>query len=150
MPLQYLRGRISYTTRLEQIKALLLQPDTPSTDRVARLLGHSVLAGEYKLPWILLLVHNVMYLRIAADEAVSCALYAFMCCSGKSFRELIPYAISLGGDADTIASMAGAIGGAYWGMEGIPAEWVEACEEAATAKTLADSIYDLVFPQDSN
>ena len=40
-------------------------------------------------------------------EAVPCALYAFLFCSDKSFEQLIPYAISLGGDADTIASMAG-------------------------------------------
>jgi len=42
-----------------------------------------------------------------SGEAVPCALYAFLHCSSNSFRDLIPYAISLGGDADTIACMAG-------------------------------------------
>ena len=31
--------------------------------------------------------------------------------------------ISLGGDTDTIAAMAGAISGAYLGIESIPGEW---------------------------
>ena len=42
-----------------------------------------------------------------SGESVASALYAFLHCSSSSFRDLIPYAISLGGDADTIASMAG-------------------------------------------
>ena len=73
-----------------------------------------------------------------------CALYSFLRCSSQSFRELIPFAISLGGDADTIASMAGAIGGAYWGIEGIPEEWVISCEESKTANMLADSLFDMI------
>ena len=57
---------------------------------------------------------------------------------------MIPYAISLGGDADTIASMAGAIGGGYWGHEGIPKDWWEACEGASQCCTLADSLHAIV------
>jgi len=30
------------------------------------------------------------------------------------------YAVSLGGDTDTIAAMCGAIAGAWWGVEKIP------------------------------
>lgn len=40
--------------------------------------------------------------------------------------------------------MAGAIGGAYWGLESIPEEWITSCEESAIAKTLAHSIHNLV------
>ena len=79
-------------------------------------------------------------------EAVPCAIYAFLSHSKeKSFQELIPYAISLGGDTDTIASMAGAIGGGYWGYDAIPQEWLEACEEVSRCQALADSLYDLAF-----
>ena len=53
---------------------------------------------------------SLLILSLPLAEAVPCALYAFLHCSSKSFKEMIPYAISLGGDADTIASMAGM----YW------------------------------------
>ena len=79
-----------------------------------------------------------------SDEAVSCALYAFLSHVNKSFEELIPYAISLGGDTDTIASMAGALGGAYFGFESIPKDWVDSCEGGQRILALADSLYDLV------
>ena len=63
----------------------------------------------------------------------------------KSFQELVPYAISLGGDTDTIASMAGAIGGAYFGYDKIPQDWIDCCEEVARACSLADSIYEKII-----
>ncbi len=64
----------------------------------------------------------------------------------KSFEELIPYAISLGGDTDTIASMAGALGGAYFGFDKVPKDWVDSCEGGERIVTLADSLFDLVNP----
>jgi ADP-ribosylglycohydrolase len=42
---------------------------------------------------------------------------------GAAFEKTVTYAISLGGDTDTIGAMAGAISGAYLGIEAIPAEW---------------------------
>ena len=51
-------------------------------------------------------------------ETVPWAIRAFL--EAESFEETIRRAISIGGDADTIASMAGAIAGAYWG---VPAEF---------------------------
>lgn len=50
-----------------------------------------------------------------AAEAITCWLVA------NSFEEVIRNAVSLGGDADTLAAMAGAIAGATPGME-IPEE----------------------------
>ena len=79
-------------------------------------------------------------------EAIPCAIYAFLHCCDKSFEELIPYAISLGGDTDTIASMAGAIGGAFWGEEGIPKDWIKSCESFEKAQSLADQLFDIVEP----
>ena len=38
---------------------------------------------------------------------------------------------------------AGAIGGAYWGMEGIPTDWLDACEEVDTVRKLADGLFEL-------
>lgn len=82
---------------------------------------------------------------LSLAEAVPCAIYAFLCHAEKSFEELIPFAISLGGDTDTIASMAGAIGGAYWGFDAIPQEWIGSCEDVTRCRDLADSLYDMVF-----
>ena len=64
----------------------------------------------------------------------------------KSFEELIPYAISLGGDTDTIASMAGALGGAFFGYDKIPKDWLDCCEGRERIYSLADSLFDLVNP----
>jgi len=54
------------------------------------------------------------------------------------------YAVSLGGDTDTIASMAGAIAGACYGIECVPAEWSDACEGTNTAKQFADKLFQIV------
>ncbi len=43
----------------------------------------------------------------------------------SDFREAILLAANLGGDADTIAAVAGQLAGARWGFEAIPTEWVE-------------------------
>lgn len=82
---------------------------------------------------------------LISAEAVPCAIYAFLSHAGSSFEELIPFAISLGGDADTIACMAGAIGGAYWGYESIPEDWRDSCEGLARCRGVADSLYEMVM-----
>ena len=38
---------------------------------------------------------------------------------------------------------AGAIGGAYWGMEAIPTDWLDTCEEVDTVRKLADGLFEL-------
>ena len=62
----------------------------------------------------------------------------------NEFQRTVIYAVSLGGDTDTIASMAGAIAGACYGIESIPTEWSDACEATHTAKQLADKMYEIV------
>ncbi|XP_062520738.1 ADP-ribosylhydrolase ARH3-like isoform X2 [Corticium candelabrum] len=82
---------------------------------------------------------------VSAKEAVSTAIYAFLH-SVKyqlSFHELMDYAISIGGDTDTIASMAGAIAGAYCGVDVIPRQFRDAAESVDDAVAFASSLYDL-------
>ena len=55
---------------------------------------------------------------IEAFRAVPAAIYAFLS-HPLSFSEAVRYAISLGGDTDTIASMTGALSGAYLGDSAI-------------------------------
>jgi poly(ADP-ribose) glycohydrolase ARH3 len=56
-----------------------------------------------------------------AFHSVPTAIYSFL--SQHDFQSAVTYAVSLGGDADTIGAMTGAIAGACFGIEGIPAIW---------------------------
>ncbi len=65
--------------------------------------------------------------RSAAHRSVPTALFAFTT-FWHSFEEALVYAVSLGGDTDTIAAMTGAIAGALHGVDSIPTPWWEALE----------------------
>ena len=79
---------------------------------------------------------------IEAFESVPTAIYAFLR-HPSSFREVVAYAISLGGDTDTIGSMAGALSGAFLGIGALPAVWREGVEGSARLQELADSLLSL-------
>jgi len=120
--LDFLRGRAQepeYTQKLGRIEALLA---VGTSDAVVQQLGTGV----------------------AAHESVLTALYAFLRSPG-SFSEVITYAVSLGGDTDTIASMAGALVGAYRGEAAIPAPARERVEGATTVRALADALLALAL-----
>ena len=65
--------------------------------------------------------------QIHAAEAVACALWAFAC-SPYDPEECILRAICLGGDTDTVGSMAGALAGALHGTSWIPPRWFDQME----------------------
>ena len=52
------------------------------------------------------------------------SIIAFL--DSKNYEDALRQCISLGGDADTMGAITGAIAGAYYGIENIPPEWVEA------------------------
>jgi ADP-ribosylglycohydrolase len=64
-------------------------------------------------------------------ETIPLTLAIVMLAEGDVQRS-ITYGANLGRDADTIASMAGAIAGALQGIQGIPAEWVEKARQLAS------------------
>ncbi len=74
---------------------------------------------------------------IEAPRSVPTAIY---CCllQPNSYKNPVIYAISLGGDADIIASMASAISGAYLGIGAIPQEWRAKLENRAYIEVLAE------------
>lgn len=80
---------------------------------------------------------------IRAEEAVPAAIFSFLHKGRVSFDMSINYAISLGGDTDTIASMTGAISGAYWGLDNIPDLWKSKCEGVEEAIEFANKIFQL-------
>lgn len=77
-----------------------------------------------------------------ARETVPVALALFYLAGGDP-RQAILYGANFGRDADTIAGMAGALGGALRGAAALPVEWVQKClhnsrrDQAALAEALA-------------
>jgi len=105
-----------YREKIKNIR-LLLTRNAPKED-VVRILGNG----------------------IEAFNSVPTAIYSFL--RSSSFKEAVVYAVSLGGDTDTIGAMTGAIAGAFWGIEGIPAEWVKNIENADYIKELARKLWE--------
>ncbi|MDW7740678.1 MAG: ADP-ribosylglycohydrolase family protein, partial [Bacillota bacterium] len=67
---------------------------------------------------------------------------AAICCALRhpdSFEDAVIEAVSLGGDADTIACMTGAIAGARLGIEAIPKEWLDKLENKNHFEKLANN-----------
>ncbi|KAH9499242.1 ADP-ribose glycohydrolase ARH3 [Bulinus truncatus] len=61
----------------------------------------------------------------------------------NQFEQAVIYAISLGGDTDTVATMAGAMAGALFGIEKIPETWKLCCEGASEAEKMADDLFNI-------
>ena len=79
---------------------------------------------------------------VEVQNSVPTAIYCFLR-SPDSFEETVTYAVGLGGDADTIGAMAGAISGALNGVEAIPTRWLDGLEERGRIAGLADKLFDL-------
>ena len=76
---------------------------------------------------------------IEAFTAVPAAIFSFIV-HPDSFEKAVIYAISLGGDTDTIGAMAGAISGAYLGVEAIPEKWLAKLENRLYIEPLAKEL----------
>ncbi|MFC1914074.1 ADP-ribosylglycohydrolase family protein [Chloroflexota bacterium] len=77
---------------------------------------------------------------VEAFNSVPTAIFAFLA-NPQSFISTVTYAVSLGGDTDTIASMAGAISGAYLGIDAIPNEWLKQLENRDYIFSLARKLW---------
>jgi len=77
----------------------------------------------------------VLSLRVAAWASVS----------ATDFRDGIIKAVSVGGDTDTYAAIAGGILGARFGTQGIPAEWQAVLQGREIMEDLASKLYELSF-----
>ena len=73
-------------------------------------------------------VSTIIGTGIEVYEAVPMAVYCFLS-NMKSFEAAIHDAVFIGGDTDTIASMTGAMAGAYHGEAAIPSAWIDAVRE---------------------
>jgi ADP-ribosylglycohydrolase len=77
-------------------------------------------------------------------RSLEAALWAFH--AAADFREAVLKAVNLGDDADTTGAVCGQLAGAYWGVEGIPPDWLsglarrEELDAAARAITFLPQI----------
>lgn len=111
----------SYAAKIKEMKGLLSKLTALETETVVETFGNG----------------------IRAQEAVPAAIFSFLYKGKVSFQDSVNYAISLGGDTDTIASMTGAISGAYWGVDNVPTMWQNKCEAVDEAIEFANKIYEL-------
>ncbi|CAG7831620.1 unnamed protein product [Allacma fusca] len=125
-------GGKSFVTKLELVKQYLNSTEEPHIEEIQNKLG----------------VH------VSALDSVPTAIYCFLAAQKPlesvpvdcKFHRCIHYAISLGGDTDTIASMAGAIIGAHMGDEVIPNQFLVHCEHSEDIRKIADDLYEASKP----
>ncbi len=75
-------------------------------------------------------------------ETVASAFFCFLR-TPRDFEETVSRAVEGGLDTDTTGAVAGAISGAFNGLEGIPARWREGVEAAGEILALAERIHAL-------
>ncbi len=82
----------------------------------------------------------------SAPNSVPTAIYSFISHS-HDFEDSVSYAVSLGGDTDTIGAMTGAISGAYHGKKGIPQRWLDVLENGKRGRDyiemLAEKLWEI-------
>jgi ADP-ribosyl-[dinitrogen reductase] hydrolase len=74
-------------------------------------------------------------------DTLECAVWAFV--HTGSFQECLVTAVNLGGDADTIGAVAGALAGCYYGHDSIPTGWTLPLHEASRIRSLARELLAL-------
>ena len=63
--------------------------------------------------------------------------------STDSFKDGALKAVNLGNDADTTGAVYGQIAGAYYGLSGIPEEWVKKIVKIEEIIKIAEKLYEL-------
>jgi len=124
----------SYVRKLQDMRHLLKTTSSASPDRVIDVLGHFVSAYG-SVPTAI-----YSFLRSVKDHANGEDSLP----GENAFQRAVHYAISLGGDTDTIASMTGSIAGAYYGYEAVSPALLAHCEAVQQAIDLADCLYQAV------
>jgi len=118
------------------VQSLLTHYDPKATDacRLYNLLVYQYLNGRPKMPCINEYMEKYpeyqMVFRLSKEElkptgyvvdSLICALWCFI--NTSSFEDAVCEAANLGGDADTIAAIAGGMAGVYYGYDAIPHKW---------------------------
>ena len=117
-------GKI-YKAKMQQIKELL--GCIPDKAEVVNKLGHDS----------------------SAPNSVPTAIYSFVSHS-HDFEDSVAYAVSLGGDTDTIGAMTGAISGAYHGKRGIPKRWLDVLENGERGRDYIEKLAEKLWEMKIN
>jgi ADP-ribosylglycohydrolase len=75
------------------------------------------------------------------DEAVAISLYSFLR-SPKDYKKTMITAANITGDSDSTACIAGAISGAYNGVQVIPKQWIQKVENSEMLGKVAEQLYE--------
>ena len=78
-------------------------------------------------------------------RSLEAALWAFQ--RSNSFREGALRAVNLGNDADTTGAIYGQLVGAFYGVEGIPQDWLERLAMREIIGERADALFDFSTAQ---
>ncbi|MFQ5695113.1 MAG: ADP-ribosylglycohydrolase family protein [Terriglobia bacterium] len=81
----------------------------------------------------------------SAEEVLASALFCFLR-SPRDYRATVLAAANSSGDSDSIAAMAGALSGAYNGLEAIPENWRQAVENRDEIERLARALFTRAGP----
>ncbi|MBQ7197768.1 MAG: ADP-ribosylglycohydrolase family protein [Selenomonadaceae bacterium] len=57
------------------------------------------------------------------------------------YKTLVLDAVNLGGDTDTVGAIAGGIGGLYYGVQQIPAEWLKVLKRREYLEEMAEKFF---------
>jgi len=74
-------------------------------------------------------------------DTLEVALWVFL--HTETFRDAIETAINMGGDADTVGAVTGALAGAKYGAMAIPPEWLNTLHQVDRLCKYADGLYEL-------
>jgi poly(ADP-ribose) glycohydrolase ARH3 len=110
-------------------------PFTSALDAIEQGLGRGASCAE---------MSQTLGTGITAVEAVPMAIYCFMR-NCESFADVIYQAVFIGGDTDTIGSMAGALAGAALGKSAIPLRWLNAVREERYTPAEIEQLADRLF-----
>lgn len=122
-----------YTASMEEMLQIVEgshRVEDPSSQQIADIFGNSVSAMKS--------VPSAIYSAVRAHKPL--AEFA----SSNPFTRALFLSISLGGDTDTIASMACAIIGALHGESSIPEPLIKQCESYEVSIRLADALFEKV------
>lgn len=122
----------SYQTQIQEIRKLINSANEPSNELVINALGHNI-AALFSVPTAI-----YCFLRSEKPDKIPDID------TENPFRKCLEYSIGLGGDTDTIASMACSISGAYRGDATISENLLKHCEESEMLTQIAEDLFKCV------